>query len=100
MKKHGNSNDNDAEHHLYEIHDVERNDVYKYGICGDPLNPDGTSPRANRQLRDFNRAFGWVRFLARILLTGIPGRREAKRIEDEYIEAYRQQHGHKPPGNE
>lgn len=39
MKKHGNSNENEAEHHLYEIHDVERDDVYKYGICGDPLNP-------------------------------------------------------------
>lgn len=33
MKKHGNSNDNDAEHHLYEIHDVERNDVYNTGFA-------------------------------------------------------------------
>jgi len=62
MKKHGNSNENEAEHHLYEIHDVERDDVYKYGICGDPLNPDRTSPRANRQIHDYNRAFGWIRF--------------------------------------
>lgn len=38
MKKHGNSNLNDAEHHLYEIVDREYDDVYKYGICGDPLN--------------------------------------------------------------
>ena len=99
MKKHGNSNQNESDHHLYEIYDVERRDVYKYGICGDPLLPDGSSPRANRQLRDYNRAFGWIRFLAKILLTGIRGRREAKRLEDEYIEAYRAKHGVKPPGN-
>jgi hypothetical protein len=99
MRKHGNFYENDADHHLYEIHDVERNDVYKYGICGDPLNPDGTSPRANAQLRDYNRAFGWIRFLAKILLTGIPGRREAKRIENEFIAAYEEKHGIPPPGN-
>ena len=68
--------------------------------AGLALPPDGTSRRANRQLRDYNRAFGWIRFLARILLTGIPGRREATQVEDNYIDAYRQKHGQKPPGNE
>lgn len=68
MKRHGNFNDNDAEHHLYEIYDQERDDIYKYGICGDPLNKDGSSPRANTQVKEFNRAFGWLRFLARVLL--------------------------------
>ena len=99
MKKHGNSNDSDSAHHLYEIHDKERSNTYKYGICGDPLNADGSSPRANLQVKEFNRAFGWLRFLAKVLLTGITGRREAKRIENEHIEAYRAKWGEKPPGN-
>lgn len=100
MKKHGNSNLNDAEHHLYEIVDREYNDVYKYGICGDPLNADGTSPRANRQVKEFNRAVRWLRFFAKVILTATPGRTAALKIEQEYIDAYRQQHGKTPPGNE
>ncbi|MEK7256210.1 MAG: hypothetical protein AAB316_15770, partial [Bacteroidota bacterium] len=36
----------------------------------------------------------------RVLLTGIAGRMEAKRIENECIEAYRQKHGRKPRGND
>ena len=51
MKPHANSHENDAEHHLYEIFDVERNAVYKYGICGKPLLPDGTSPPRQRTNR-------------------------------------------------
>lgn len=98
-KQHGNANANEADHHLYEIYDQGRDDIYKYGICGDPLNPDGSSPRANIQVRDHNQAFGWKRFIAKILEICIPGRLEARRIEDEYIEAYRQKHGHRPAGN-
>ena len=59
MKTHGNSNENDADHHLYEIRDKEYQDVYKYGICGSPLKEDGTSPRAKRQVRGLNRAVRW-----------------------------------------
>jgi hypothetical protein len=99
MKPHANSHENDAEHHLYEIFDVERNDVYKYGISGKLLNPDGSSPRANEQVNLFNRVVDMVRFFARILLTGIPGRKKAEEIEDEYIEVYRLKNGRKPPGN-
>ena len=101
MKKpHANSHQNQADHHLYEIRDKQTNDTDKYGICGDPLLPDGSSPRANRQLRVFNRIAGWKRFFTIILLMGIPGRKRAEEIEDEYIEAYRQKHGQKPPGNQ
>lgn len=100
MKRHGNSKSNDADHHLYEIYDKGRKDVYKYGICGDPLNPDESSPRANRQIREFNRAVGWLRFLAKVLITGIAGRIKARQIEDDYIAAYREKHGFNPPGND
>lgn len=99
MKPHANSHENDAEHHLYEIFDVERNAVYKYGICGKPLLPDGTSPRANEQIATFNRAVGLIRFFATVLLTDIPGRKRAEEIEDEHIDAYCKKHGHNPPGN-
>jgi hypothetical protein len=55
MKPHANSHQNQEEHHLYEIYDTLEEDVYKYGICGEPLYADGSSPRANRQVREFNR---------------------------------------------
>lgn len=98
-KKHGNSNQNDAEHHLYEIRDRRVNDVFKYGISGRPLKNDGSSPRANEQITLFNRVAGWVRFFAKILLTGIAGRAKAKRIENEYIDSYESENGKRPPGN-
>ncbi|MCB9291545.1 MAG: hypothetical protein H6559_00200 [Lewinellaceae bacterium] len=85
---HGNSQKSKRPHHLYEIRDKEENDVLKYGICGKPLNRDGSSPRANEQVSLFNAILGVARFFARILLTNIPGRKKAREIEDEYIEAY------------
>ena len=97
---HGNDKRNQNEHHLYEIRDRQRNGLYKYGICGKPLNKDGPSPRANEQVSLFNRVAGWSRFFANILLTGIRGRRKAEEIEDEYINQYKKEHGHKPPGND
>lgn len=99
-KPHGNSHQNMEEHHLYEIRDRERGGVYKYGICGDPLTADGSSPRANKQVRLFNRVVGWARFLANVLLTGIAGRLKAEKKEKEYIEKYEKKYGRKPPGNE
>lgn len=99
MKPHANSHDNDAEHHLYEIFDVERDGVYKYGISGKPLLPDGSSPRANEQISLFNRLVGMVRFFAKVLVVGIPGRKRAEEVEQEYIDAFRDKHGHNPPGN-
>jgi hypothetical protein len=85
MAKHGNSNENEAEHHLYEIRDRRLGVVYKYGICGKPLLKDGTSPRANEQVNYLNRAMQWSCFFAEIVLIGIPGRATAKQVENEYI---------------
>jgi hypothetical protein len=99
MKPHANSHENDADHHLYEIFDVERNDVFKYGISGKPLNPDGSSPRANEQINLFNRLVGMIRFFSSVLITGIAGRKRAEEIENEYIDTYYQKNGRKPPGN-
>ena len=99
MKPHANSHENDAEHHLYEIFDVERDNIFKYGICGKPLNADGSSPRSNEQIMLYNRVVGMVRFFARIILVGIPGRKQAEEIESQYIKAFRDKYGHNPPGN-
>ncbi len=97
---HGNSKKSRKPHHLYEIWDSEDNDVYKYGISGDPLNADGSSPRANEQVNLFNKVVKMVRFFARILLVGISGREKASELEDQYIEEYQKKHGKKPRGNE
>ncbi len=80
MKPHANSHDNDAEHHIYEIFDVERYGIYKYGISGKPLLPDGSSPRANEQISLFNRWVGRVQFFAKVLEIGIPGRKRAEEV--------------------
>ncbi len=99
MKPHANSHQNQAPHHLYEIRDRERGGVYKYGICGELLLPDGSSRRANRQVREFNRLVGSARFYAQILLFDIPGRLRAEEMEEEKILEYQQLHGERPPGN-
>lgn len=99
MKTHGNAPDNPADHHLYAIVDVERQNVFKYGISGKPLNPDGTSPRALEQVSLFNRVVGMIRFFSRVLLMNIPGRKRAEEIEQQYIDAFKTQHGRNPSGN-
>ena len=99
MKIHANSHDNDAVHHLYEIFDVERNTVFKYGISGKPLLSDGSSARADEQVNLYNRVVGMKRFFARVILSDIPGRKEAEAIESEYITKYKKIHGSNPIGN-
>lgn len=99
MKVHGNSNKNENLHHLYEIWDKKEKDVYKYGISDDPIEKDGLSKRIRDQLSLFNNVVNWVRFIGRILLENIPGRKKALELEDEYIEAYTQKKGKPPRGN-
>jgi hypothetical protein len=99
MRPHGNSHGNIDLQHLYEIYDIELQEVYKYGICGEPLSLDGTSPRANRQVREFNRVVGYHRFTAKVLLTDISGRKKAEETEEYYVQHFEQQHGRRPRGN-
>ena len=99
MKSHGNSYQNEEQHHLYEIRDKMTREAFKYGICGDPLRPDGTSERAEKQASLFSRIAGWTRFFAVILWAGIAGRAKARQKEDGYIEAFREKYGAYPPGN-
>lgn len=99
MKQHGNSHDNQEPHHLYEIRDGEREEVYKFGISGEPILPDGSSPRANRQVRAFNRLVGEWRFFANMLLTEIEGRKRAEELEEKAAADHEIEHGKRPRGN-
>ena len=99
MSEHGNSNKNDKPHHLYEIRDSVDDDVFKYGISHDSIDEDGYSNRMRIQVDFLNSGVNWLRFFARILLLNISGRKEAKRIEKDYIRSYKQEKGRSPRGN-
>lgn len=96
---HRNSDDNDELHHLYEIVDKLDNNIFKYGISCDPIGKDGMSKRMRVQLTFVNLIDKWTRFFARIIVHDIPGRKEAKRIESEHIQVYKDKHGSRPRGN-
>lgn len=99
MSEHGNSNKNNKPHHLYEIRDSVDDDVFKYGISHDPIDQDGYSNRMRVQIDFLNLGVKWLRFFARILLIDIPGKKEAKSIEKQYIRKYKDKNGHNPRGN-
>jgi URI fold toxin 2 len=99
MKPHANSHENDALHHLYEIFDVERGYVFKFGICGKPLLEDGSSIRANEQVALFNRVVGMSRFFPSVLVIDIQGRKKAEEIEEDFICNFIEKYGFNPPGN-
>ena len=98
-KPHGNSNENENDHHLYEIWDSKEEEVYKYGISDDPIDEDGLSRRIRSQLALFNNLVNWVRFVGRVLIKNIPGRKKARELEQEHIEAHKEEFGEKPRGN-
>ena len=99
MALHENSRNSAKEHHLYAIHDKEENDVFKYGISNSSIGKDGYSRRMREQVNFLNRAVGWARYFAEVLVKGIIGRKNALQKEDEYIENYRAEHGKPPRGN-
>lgn len=51
---HGNDASNGNPQHVYEIKDNQTGETFKYGISGQPLNQDGSSPRANTQVNALN----------------------------------------------
>jgi hypothetical protein len=93
MSFHGNSNKNTKIHHLYVIDDLEENDIFKYGISDKPIDTDNYSLRMREQVDYLNRAVGWSRFSAEILIREIDGRPKAREIEDAYIAAYNKKYG-------
>jgi hypothetical protein len=100
MKKvHGNSLRNDKPHHLYEIRDKEKGEVFKYGISSGPIDEEGQSLRMRIQVEILNLGANWLRYFARILIRGIAGRKKAKEIENQHIQAFQDKNGRKPRGN-
>ncbi len=99
MGFHGNSKKNEKEHHLYAIHDKEENDIFKYGISDKAIGEDGYSRRMREQVDYLNRAVGWFRYFAEILIRGIAGKSKAREVEDDYIDTYYKKYGRNPRGN-
>ena len=77
---HGNSHQNQNDYHLYEIKDLQEDEVFKYGISDEPIGQDGLSKRMRVQLYILNLGAAWIRYAAQILMTGIPGRKKAEEI--------------------
>ena len=80
-KVHGNSNASMKPQHGYEISRVDGGDVGKTGISGQPLNKNGTSPRANQQVNKLNKEAGAEVWKADVVETNMPGRAAAKEWE-------------------
>ncbi|MDH3273691.1 MAG: polymorphic toxin-type HINT domain-containing protein [Gammaproteobacteria bacterium] len=79
---HGNDKRSMKTQHRYEVAD-ETGDVKKTGISGEPLNKNGTSPRANRQVNEANRANDGHTYTATVEENDIPGRRVALDAEQQ-----------------
>ena len=99
MSLHRNSNSNDGLHHLYEIWDKGEDVVFKYGISDDPIEEDNLSDRIRDQVYYLNLTTGWIRYVGRIIEANIPGRIEAKQLEESFIETYFAENGSRPRGN-
>lgn len=96
---HRNSYQNDDLFHLYEIIDRIDESVFKYGISSKPIDKDGTSSRMREQVNLLNRIDKWNRFYARIILSDIEGKKEARLLEISFIKEYEQKYKDKPRGN-
>ncbi|MEQ1744094.1 MAG: hypothetical protein ABMA02_01600 [Saprospiraceae bacterium] len=96
---HGNSKRSDRSNHLYGTYDEQPDALFKYGISSGKIGKDGMSKRMRYQVDFLNLAAGFLKYIARILVRNISGRKEAERIEQEYIDAYKNEHGANPRGN-
>ncbi|WP_150138804.1 polymorphic toxin-type HINT domain-containing protein [Candidatus Enterovibrio escicola] len=88
-KVNGNSLASTKEQHLYMIQDTDGN-IKKIGVSGQPLNKNGSSPRANSQLKQGDTAT--------VLESGIPGRANVLQKEGQVVEGLRKA-GNELPDN-
>lgn len=91
----GNSNSSEKPQHVYEIRDANGK-LVKVGISGQPLNANGSSPRANPQVKGTDNEANVVE-----TIPGGPGARmAAKRSEQNRVDEYAEQNnGIGPDGN-
>jgi len=73
----GNSKNSTKLQHGYNIFEMETGDVVKTGISGQPLNKNGTSPRANSQVNKWNKEVGYDKYEAYLVKRKLPNRQEA-----------------------
>lgn len=99
MSFHGNSKKNEKPNHLYEIYNLGKDNIFKYGISDKPIGKDGLSSRIRSQVSFLNNIEGWLRYVGKILLENIPGKAKATKIETEHIDRYRAAHGRNLVGN-
>jgi len=97
---HGNSLNNTKPHHVYEIIDNVTGRRVKTGVSGQPLNQDGSSPRANRQVNALNKKYSAPkRFSATVIAKELPNRRAALATEQHEVNTHTNEVGKAPPGN-
>ncbi len=96
---HGNSLKNPNPHHLYQIDDLQENEVFKFGISDEPIEKDGLSKRLRYQINMYNLVAGFIRFAGKVLVKNIGGRAKAKELEDERIDQFIEANGKRPRGN-
>jgi hypothetical protein len=88
LQIHGNSAAHTGAQHGYGIFDHLLQDYYKFGISGQKLNKDGTSPRANKQANNLNKSASG-RYSARVLKKNLPGRKKALNWEYGKVNGYK-----------
>ena len=86
---HGNSATSQKPQHGYEISQTENGDVVKTGISGQELNQNGSSPRANRQVNQWNKQEGAGTYDAKVVTTQ-PNREAALQWEKQNAERLRE----------
>lgn len=73
----------------YEVFRTQSGDVAKTGISGQPLNQNGTSPRANSQVNSWNATEGESIYDARVVSNVADRRADAKAWEAQNAERLR-----------
>ncbi|MEL7162745.1 MAG: hypothetical protein AAFN92_18445 [Bacteroidota bacterium] len=97
---HGNDLNDPSDQHLYVIYDREERRIHKFGISNKKVGADGHCRRMRNQVNAGNRWSKIGRYVARILVKLIKGRRRARALEDDCIIKYRDKYGAYPRGNE
>ncbi|HYJ78431.1 MAG TPA: RHS repeat-associated core domain-containing protein, partial [Longimicrobiaceae bacterium] len=92
---HGNSAAGTRAQHGYRIFNSRTGETIKYGISGQSLNQDGSSPRANRQVNAINRAGGTV---GAEVLGRFPDRAAALKWERRMVDVFVRSSGRMPVG--
>src|SRR6185312_12119855 len=95
-KIHGNSKNSTNEQHGYEIKNKKTGETTEYGISGQKLKKDGTSPRVDQKLNTkYEKKSDYE---GKVIKTGMKDRKEGLNWEKGKVEEYKENNGgQKPP---